>query len=412
METNAPRPRPSRLRIGLLTFLVLSLALLRPAGAHLRAASLLVRFADPNSGFWGDIGAQPIGEANLEIEGPNGPLRARIYAPEGAAEPLAGATSSSSSAPACSGCKEKAAGAPSLPGIVIVHGVHRLGIDEPRLERFSRAVAAAGFAVLTPEVRELADYHVDPASIETIGASARALRERLGGARVGVIGMSFAGGLSLLAAADPRYADDIGLVVAVGAHHDLARVSSFFMTSRVELPDGRVEALSAHEYGALVLVYSHIESFFSAEDVPAAREALRLWLWEQPDAARERAMALGEEGRARLLALFEKRLDVIEPELEAAMEQGREEMARVSPSGRLNALKCPVFLLHGEGDTVIPAGETLWLAKEVPEGLLRGALISPAVVHVELQGDPPLLEQWALVRFMQEVLVEAEGDGL
>jgi hypothetical protein len=68
-----------------------------------------------------------------------------------------------------------------------------------------------------------------------------------------------------------------------------------------------------------------------------------------------------------------------------------------------------VFLLHGAGDTVIPAGETLWLAKEVPEDLLRGALISPAVVHVELDGDPPILEKWALVRFMKDVLSEAEA---
>ena len=42
--------------------------------------------------------------------------------------------------------------------------------------------------------------------------------------------MSFAGGLSLLAAADPRFAEDVGFVVAVGAHHDLARVSRFFAT--------------------------------------------------------------------------------------------------------------------------------------------------------------------------------------
>lgn len=407
MKTTPTRPRPSRLRIGLLTFFVLSLALLRPAGAHLRAASLLVRFADPHeNGFLAGLGAQPIEEANLQIEGPSGPVRARIYAPQGAAEPLAGATSSTSNAPACSGCTAKAS---SLPGIVIVHGVHRLGIDEPRLERFARAVAAAGFAVLTPEVRELADYHVDPASIETIGASARALRDRLGGGPVGVMGMSFAGGLSLLAAADPRYQDDIGLVVAVGAHHDLARVSRFFTTSRIALPDGGEEALAAHEYGALVLVYSHIESFFSEEDAPAAREALRLWLWEQPSEARERANDLRPEAKAKLLSLFERKLDAIGPELAAAMELGREEMARVSPSGRLHALKCPVFLLHGAGDTVIPAAETRWLASEVPHGLLRGALVSPAVVHVEIEGDPPLLEQWALVRFMMGVLGEADG---
>jgi pimeloyl-ACP methyl ester carboxylesterase len=196
----------------------------------------------------------------------------------------------------------------------------------------------------------------------------------------------------------------------IGAHHDLSRVSRFFTTSRVELPDGGEEALAAHEYGALVLVYSHIESFFSPEDAPAAAEALKLWLWEEPEKAREVASYLRPEARSKVLSLFERRLDVIAPELEAAMDLGQAEMARVSPSGRLDTLKCPVFLLHGAGDSVIPAAETLWLAKEVPEGLLRGALVSPAVVHVELEGDPPLLEQWALVRFMMGVLGEAEGD--
>jgi len=36
---------------------------------------------------------------------------------------------------------------------------------------FSRAAAGGGFAVLTPEIGALADYHVDAASIATIGES-------------------------------------------------------------------------------------------------------------------------------------------------------------------------------------------------------------------------------------------------
>ena len=47
------------------------------------------------------------------------------------------------------------------------------GIDEPRLGAFAHAIAASGVAVLTPEIRELCDYRIVPASIETIGESAR-----------------------------------------------------------------------------------------------------------------------------------------------------------------------------------------------------------------------------------------------
>src|SRR5262249_2591361 len=117
------------------------------------------------------------------------------------------------------------------PGLVVVHGVHWKGIDEPRLQRFARTIAASGVAVLTPEIRELCDYRIDPASVATIGEAARAFSAELGGAKVGVMGLSFAGGLSLVAASDTRYAGAFSFVVAVGAHDDLGRVLRFFVTN-------------------------------------------------------------------------------------------------------------------------------------------------------------------------------------
>ena len=82
-------------------------------------------------------------------------------------------------------------------------------MDEPRLVRFARALAANGVAVLTPEVRELADYRVDARSIETIGAAAQTLRAKLS-RRVGVMGMSLGGYTSALVG---TVADDIDFVV-------------------------------------------------------------------------------------------------------------------------------------------------------------------------------------------------------
>jgi dienelactone hydrolase len=362
--------RSRKALVALVLLALLALAV-RPVRAHVRAAGLLARFSDPS------LGASPdVTEALFPVSRPGAePIRARLYAPP--AKPIG--------------------------AIVLVPGVHHLGIDEPRLVRFARAVAGSGVLVLTPEVAALTDYRIEGASVADIGEAAHALRERTG-ARVGLMGMSFAGGLALLAAADPRFAPDVAFVVAVGAHDDLARVLRFFATDEIPRPDGSVLHLAAHPYGPLVLVYDRIEDFFPAADVPVARDALRLWLWEEKDAARAKAEGLSPESRAKIGALFDGKIASIAPELVAEIDAHAAAMRSASPHERLGALRAPVFLLHGAGDSVIPATETLWLAHDVPRGLVEDELVSRAVVHVELEGEPTMHEKWALVHFMAEVL--------
>lgn len=381
MNKNPASPRLRRFFF-LACALVLAAVAIRPATAHVRAASLLLRFADDKAeGGLAGVGRHVVDEERTTIETARGPVPARVYTPRGVA---------------------------SAPGVVLVHGVHRLGIEEPRLMRFSRAIASSGVVVLTPEVREIADYTIDARSVDTIGSAARALRGRLGSGRAGVMGMSFAGGLSLLAAADPRFHEDIGFVVSVGGHHDLARVSRFFATNEVVRVDGSTAHLEAHGYGALVLLYGHAERFFPAEDVEAARESIRLWLWDRRDEARARTEGLSPESWARVNLLFDGRVDLVAPEILAELEGARDAMERVSPHGKLARMAVPVYLLHGAGDTVIPATETAWIAREVPAAMLRNALVSPAIVHVEM-GEAAISDKWDLVHFMAGVLQEAEG---
>src|SRR5579862_6495096 len=153
----------------------LGLVLLLPLGAavqrlryDLRSYSLLTHFLNPQaSGPLLRLETNGISAQDVSIPTTNGSVRARLYLPKGISHP---------------------------PGIVIVHGVHHLGIDEPRLVNLARAAAGSGFAVLTPEVAALADYHVDADSIATIGQSPAWLEQQLGSGPVTVIGVSFAGG--------------------------------------------------------------------------------------------------------------------------------------------------------------------------------------------------------------------------
>jgi pimeloyl-ACP methyl ester carboxylesterase len=379
----APR-RPRRLlRAALFVVALFAVMLARPASRHVRAAQLLVSFSDANA----KPDAAVVNEELFTIDVPEGrwparSARARLFVP--------------------AGVDVRAA-----PAMVLVHGVHAKGIEEPRLQRFARAVARSGIVALTPEVEELSDYHVAPRSMDTVGAAVRALRSRTGGRKVGVMGMSFGGGVALLTAADPRFAGDVAFVVAVGAHDDLARVSHFFATNEIADPSGAPSGLRAHEYGATVLVYTHVEDFFPEGDVPAARDALRFWLWEEREKARASAARLSPASKEKVEKLFAADLAPVRAELLAEIEKKKEDMKAVSPHGRLGGLRAPVYLLHGAGDTVIPPTETLWLAEDVPPAYLRSVLVSPAIQHVELK-EPKIGDEIALVHFMGQVISEAE----
>ena len=294
------------------------------------------------------------------------------------------------------------------PAMVVLHGVHHLGIDEPRLRGFARALAEGCVKILTPQLTSLVDYRIEPSAIDEIGIATTWLAES-NHKRAGILGLSFAGGLALAAAADPRYSEHVAFVVAVGAHSDLSRVARFFVTGKSELPDGSVQAFEPQQYGALVLAFAHPELFFPQKEVAVATNCMRLWLWEEFAQARNCSNGLSRSSNDMMEALFQYRIGQLRSRLLAEIERNKETMARVSPGGRLAAIKAPVFLLHGERDAVIPPSETLWLAREIPPRYLRRVLISPAVGHVD-PAETSLRDQWKLGSFLAAVLRESDHE--
>lgn len=362
--------------------LVLLLVLVLFGKTHARAAALLLRFESTGQTEGvASFDAHEVLEEDGTLETVRGPVKTRTYVPKGVANP---------------------------PGIVIAHGVHHTGVAEPRLQRFSRAIASAGVMVYTPELTGLTDYRIDIGSAEIIGAAAHQLTLRANRTGVGVVGLSFGGGLSLLAASDPRFAPDIAFVVAIGAHDDLPRVAHFFFENKIARPDGSIFELGAHDYGAMVLVYGNVDKFFPVDDASIAREAIRYWLWEDPKKAREIENGLSPASKEKLEKLFTRKTEDLKPDLMKLVEQSEPAMKLVSPHENMKGLRVPIFILHGAGDTVIPASESLWLAHDAPEGCVQNVLISDAVVHVELEGKPTAKSQWDLVHFMAQIIEQAE----
>ncbi len=380
-EQRASSSRRTRWIIILLILVSILALLWNPLYAHLRALSVLLRIESPKAhGFFANRGIHPLKVQDSDFELGTRKFDTRIYLPKDLEH---------------------------APAIVIVHGVHHLGYNEPRLVRFAKAMAGAGLIVSTPNLPEIAGYEIKPASIDEIAAAADDLAQRLRTPCVGVLGLSFAGGLALQAASDPQTAHHICFVVAVGAHDDMERVLRFFATDQAVYPDGSVRPMKSHEYGALIAIYDHPEDYFSAADVSLARDAIRAQLFEEVPKAQVIATRMSPAGKAFMQMLLSSDNELAKKRLLQNLEKHRDEMEVVSPAGQLYRIHVPVMLLHGAGDNVIPPSETLWLAKDIPHQDLRAVLISPAISHVAVGTEATLLDKLRLVHFIAQMLAEA-----
>lgn len=358
---------------------VLAALLMPELSRWLRAGEMLTRLAHAQPPT-ADTASEPLIETDLWLPAESGPIRARLYRPSVGAK----------------------------RGVVIAHGVHHQGIDERRLVPFARELARAGVVVLTPELDDLTHYEITDRGVEVIRQSVRHLsgRRDLGlDDQVGILGFSFAGGLSIVAATVPDVAERVAFVTSVGGHHDLERVLDFLISGSVATPLG-IEERRPHEYGLVILTYQHLDRFVPEVDHRLMRDAFRAWLKEDRVGARAIASQRTTEEAERLFALLESQeLGSLRPALLAIVAQRKAELRALSPRGRLGSIGVPVYLLHGTGDSVIPPSEAQWAARELDgSGLEHASLVTPLLEHVAVEGGADWADKLALVQFMSKLL--------
>ena len=360
---------------------LIAVALFHPLKLHLQAAALLkIVSGERPSTLVARVATDRVTLKDLTFETPIGTVRAREYTPSLHR---------------------------NAPGLIVFHGVHHLGIDEPRLIAFAQAMSACGLTVLTPELPDIKDYRVSLRSVQMIGVSTNWFAQQMH-APVGVMGLSFSGGLALVAAADPAFRSSMKMVLAVGSQGAMERVAAYYRTSEDLRPDGTRQLLAAHEYGPLVMEYEHLDEFVPRHDLVPMRALLRAHLYEDKDAETVAMTALTPLQRLEALQLMDTSSSATQEMLQAAELRHVDEMNGLSPEKQLNGLTVPVFLLHGEADNIIPSAETLWMASQLPPTTLQAALISPLLSHLDMAKKPGLWDEWKLVHFMAMVLRAAE----
>lgn len=303
-------------------------------------------------------------------------------------------------------------------GILLVPGVHADGIDEPRLVGFAREIAAQGHPVLTVELPDLKQYQVTARTTDMIeDAAAWTMRrpEYTGrDGRIGMMGISFGGGLTIAAAGRVAIRNGVAFAMSFGGHSDLPRTLHFLLTGIQ--PDGTTRA--PHDYGVAIVTLNMADRLVPPAQAPPFREAIlafldasRLELIDKTKAAAEFARAqaletaLAEPARTYMGYVNARDVTRLGPLLLPRLGELGGDPA-LSPA-RSDPPSCPVFLLHGTDDNVVPAIESTLLADDLREhGRTVRVLLTPLITHAEVDKASTAAAVWHLISFWAELLDE------
>jgi pimeloyl-ACP methyl ester carboxylesterase len=244
-----------------------------------------------------------------------------------------------------------------------------------------------------------------------------------------MMGFSVGGGLTVVAAGRPALRHRVAYVFSLGGHHDLPRVLRYLCTGVLEEPHdvlkglslGRGETVSAagrvsppHDYGVAMLLLGIADRLVPPSQVEPLRIAIRRFL---NASAMERAGRPEAHDELNALKLLVKKMP--QPSATLLAYVVNRDVARLgarllphlgafahspalSPS-RSPKPEAPVFLLHGVNDNVIPAAESLYLARDLGRAIKR-VLLTRLIAHAEATGAARVSEVVQLAGFWGDLL--------
>lgn len=275
------------------------------------------------------------------------------------------------------------AGAPRGAWLV-TPGLHYNGPDDPRLDRLCRILAATGAAVLAPSLPDHRMLRVTPRSpgdLERAFDVLLAQPEVPRGTRPAVFSISFGSLPALRLAAGERCRDRVRELVLFGGYADFSETIRYALTGLVE---GR-QIGTPDPLNKPVVFLNVLDAI---PDAPADREALlSAWhsfcvqTWGKEEMKRGGWREVAERLAAALPETHRPLFRLGVGLAEGTREAGEAALARLDttfcdPSrGGLEGIRCPVHIVHGAADDVIPSNQARKIAASLPPHV-------PVAVHL------------------------------
>jgi len=305
--------------------------------------------------------------------------------------------------------------------VLLIPGIHSMGIREPRLTQLAQDLAGSGVMVMTLALPDLQHYQLTTDSTNVIEDAVLWMTKRSDLApdgRIGIIGISFAGGLSVVAAGRPSVRDKLAYVLSFGGHADLPRVLHYLATGE-ETQIAGVKTVPPHDYGVAVILYQFADQgIVPREQIAPLRKGVETFLYasqltlvdrHEADAtfqkARDYARTLPEPSRTYMTYVNDRNVKKLGPALVPYLDERGVDSPTLSAARSSDVPSAPVFLLHGSEDSVIPTAESVLLADYLrKKGADVHLLVSELITHAEVDRAAAASDTVKLVSFWADVL--------
>ena len=288
---------------------------------------------------------------------------------------------------------------PAIGTYVIAPGLHFLGPDDPRLDRFCRVLARAGFVVVAPFLPAFTKLTVAPSAADDQERVTRATLARFPEHRPTLFSISFGSWPALETAA--RLGDAVDGVIAFGGYASFEAAVRFCIDGVMRTPAGDVQlARDPLNQPALFLnVLPHIDADGDTSALEAAWREMARRTWgrmelKQPGRlepfARELAPSVPEPQRELFLigcGVVPGAAELVE----SALRRAGDAFRFASPEPAIARLTCPVVVCHGQGDDVIPWSEALVLASLLERRVATRLLVTGLYGHTGAEKPTPTL---------------------
>jgi dienelactone hydrolase len=324
------RPRPrlrTRIRIGFfrgllaLLFLIGSFVALTPTGrAGARAAMLLAALITQQQPTPLVATGEPIGHTSTTVSSHGGLVYLDVYAPATPPPPL------------IRGGRE---------GVVIIPGVGDNRSDL-QLRTLSEALARAGVVVMDMTTNTLINLDLAPVDGDAAMQAFITLTHWPGvdPQRVGFLGISAGGALTVIAAANPQIRDQVKFLMLFGGFYDAANVLRDFGRRALEA-DGALQAWKPNEVPACVLARSIGDTLPPAE----AQVLANAFQKEKFTALTANQLAqLSAPAQAAYHLLAGDRPQQVEANLAALSPAMRARLDQLSPRAFYAQVAAPIYL--------------------------------------------------------------------
>lgn len=252
--------------------------------------------------------------------------------------------------------------------ILLVLGVNNVGREYPAVVRFAEALARTGAVVMIPDSRLLLSGRVAPEEVDGVVAAYRILaaRPEVDSARVGMVGLSVGGALALLAAADPRIAEEVRWVNAFGSYADAPRFLAAVMAGAYRDADGSAVAWEPAQLARDVAAGLLLDLIEDPRDRSTLESAYVEPIRAGTRPSRDETVRLrSASARAVERLLVARDLDAAEAAVAGLPEDARATLDALSPGGHLDGLRAEAFLMHDLSDAYVPYPESRALAAEL-----------------------------------------------